>query len=120
MLGVPCSNGGGGDTFSFAELGNSCTADTGDSPFWLYTLEVEADGVPTLGVSAGLRRLAGGATLTEELIDSARSSGIRKGKAALVICRDDGGAGGSIPRKGSFGEDGNGDVDGVISDPAAC
>ena len=76
--------------------------------------------MPTLGVSAGLKRLAGGATLTEELMDSARSSGVRKGKAALVICREDGGGGGSIPRRGSFGEDGNGDVDGVISVPATC
>ena len=53
-------------------------------------------GVKARGVSAGLRRLAGWATLTDELNESFLDNGCRKGKASEVICCAEGGAGGSI------------------------
>lgn len=53
----------------------------------MFGEELEAaTGVTALGVSAGLNLLAGGATLVEEVIESARSRGARKGRAADVIC----------------------------------
>ena len=41
-------------------------------------------GVTARGVSAGLSLLAGGATLVEDVIESARSKGSRNGRAAEV------------------------------------
>jgi hypothetical protein len=73
-------------------------------------LEAEAGGVGALGVPAGLNLLTGATTWTDELIESARSNGARKGNAALVICRDFGGAGGSVPGNCSLEEDRVGDV----------
>ena len=45
-------------------------------------------------------RLAGGATLTEELVDSERCMLLRKGRKLDVICLDCGGAGGSAATLG--------------------
>lgn len=48
-------------------------------------VDVEVLGVSARGVSDGLRRLAGGATFTEELTESPLERGARKGKADDVI-----------------------------------
>ena len=53
-------------------------------------------GVKARGVSEGLRRLVGAATLTDELTESPRESGCRNGKDEDVIWFEDRGAGGSM------------------------
>ena len=49
-------------------------------------LEAALKGVTARGVSAGLSLLAGGATLVDEVMESAFSRGARNGNAAEVTC----------------------------------
>ena len=55
-----------------------------------------AVGVTARGVSAGLSLLAGGATIVDDVIESARSRGARKGRAADVTWAAFGTDGGSV------------------------